>query len=106
MVPVRHQLRPPKHSMLWGPIPRYKVKIGVARGAYTQALLRGAEAWVTLPENRWPKAWTGMFRRPVVRLVLALYGHADAAGFWEEHCEEKLKSVGFERLAEEWQGVF
>ena len=48
----------------------------------------------------------GNLRRPVVKLVLALYGHADAGGFWEEHCEEALLSVGFERLAEEWQGVF
>ncbi len=66
----------------------------------------GAETWVTLPENRWPKHWKGKFHRPVVRLVLALYGHADAGGFWEAHCEEKLLSIGWERLAEEWQGVF
>ncbi len=46
------------------------------------------------------------FRRPVVQLILALYGHADAGGFREEHCEGKLVSIGLERLAEEWQGVF
>ncbi len=84
----------------------YKVKTGDARGAYTQSRLRGAETWVALPENRWPKAWKGKYRRPVVRLILSLYGHADAGGFWEEHCEEQLLSDGFERLAEEWQGVF
>ncbi len=85
-----------------GSLPGYKVKTGDARGAYTQPLLRGAET----RENRWPKHWKGKFRRPVVKFVLALYGHADAGGFWEEHCEEKVKSVGLERLAEEWQGVF
>ena len=37
---------------------------------------------------------------------MPLYGHADAGGFWEAHCEEKLLSIGFERLAEEWQGVY
>ena len=89
-----------------GSLPGYKVKTGDARGAYTQSLLRGAETWVTLPENRWPKSWKGKYRRPVVRLILALYGHTDAGGFWEEHCEEKLLLVGFVRLAEEWPGVF
>ncbi len=38
--------------------------------------------------------------------MLALYGHADAGGFWEAHCEEKLVSVGWTRLAEEWPGTF
>ena len=89
-----------------GSLPGYRVKTGDARGAYTQALLLGAETWVALPENRWPKHWIGKFHRPVVRLILALYGHADAGGFWEAHCEEKLLSIGFTRLAEEWQGVF
>ena len=39
-------------------------------------------------------------------MVLALYGHADAGGFWEAHSKEKLKSIGFTSPAEEWQGVF
>ena len=73
----------------YGSLPGYTVKTGDARGAYTQALLLGAETWVTLPENRWPKHWKGKYSRPVVRLVLALYGHADAWGFWEAHCEEE-----------------
>ena len=65
----------------YGSLPGYAVKTGDARGAYTQALLLGAETWVTLPENRWPKHWIGKYSRPVVKLVLALYGHADAGGF-------------------------
>ena len=72
----------------YGSLPRYTVKTGDAKGAYTQALLLAAETGVTLPEK-------------VVKLVLALYGHADAGGFWEAHCEEKLLSIGFARLAEE-----
>ncbi len=49
-------------------LPGYAVKTGDAKGAYRQALLRGAETWVTLPENRWPKHWKGKFHRLVVRL--------------------------------------
>ena len=38
----------------FGSFPGYTVKTGDAKGAYTQALLPGAETWVTLPENRCP----------------------------------------------------
>ena len=46
------------------------------------------------------------FREPVVQLILALCGHTDAGGFWEEHCEEHLFSIDYTRLAEEWPGVY
>ena len=36
--------------------------------------------------------------------MLALYGHADAGGFWEEHCENA--SISYARIAEEWPEVF
>ena len=89
-----------------GSLPGYIVKTGDARGAYTQSLLEGVAMWVTLPENRWPKHWIGNLRNPVVLLVLALYGHADAGTFWEDHCGDKLMSVEYAKLAEEWPGVF
>ena len=89
-----------------GSMPGYLVKNGDAIGAFTQALLLGAETWVSLPENRWPKHWWGKFTRPMVRLILALYGHTDAGGFWEAHCIEQLAKIGFSSLAEEWPGVF
>jgi hypothetical protein len=34
-----------------------------------------------------------------------LYGHPDAWGFWEEHCEEGLTAVGFGPI-ESWKSVF
>ena len=76
MAPARLPLRPPK------PLRGYVVKTGDARGAKKQSLLQGVETWVTLPEYRWPKNWRKKLWRPFVRLVLALYGHAGAGGFW------------------------
>ena len=52
-------------------------------------------ARVRLPEERWPKGWRGKYKDPVVNLVLALYGHPDSGGFWEQHCENMLKEAGF-----------
>src|ERR1051326_1284206 len=43
--------------------------------------------------------YTTLFRsQPVVRLVLALYGHPDSGGYWEKHPEKHLKSVGFNEV--------
>ena len=64
--------------------------------AYTQTTLKGTETWVRLPKNRWPPGWAGKYKDPVVKLRLALYGHPDSGGFWEQHCERMLKEVGFE----------
>ena len=48
--------------------------------AYVQALFTGVPTWISLPRNRWPKAWEGKYQNPVVPLVLALYGHPDSGG--------------------------
>ena len=40
-----------------------------------------------------------------MKLVLALYGHPDAGGFWEQHCEKALRAVGFEQCPK-WKCVF
>ena len=60
-----------------------------AEQAYVQAKLLGAETWVALPEEAWPKDWfksdgTPKYRRPVVRLIQALYGHPDSGAFLGE----------------------
>ena len=38
-------------------------------------------------------------------LVLALYGHPDAGGYWEEKCEESVTQCGWEKV-EDWPSVF
>ena len=67
-----------------------------AEQAYTQAKLGGTPTWVRLPKSAWPKAWHSMnLKDPVCPLVLALYGHPDAGGFWEKHAEAALATEGF-----------
>ena len=38
-------------------------------------------------------------------LKLALYGHPDAGGYWERHCEEHLASVGFVPVLD-WRSTY
>eukprot|EP00969_Alexandrium_andersonii_P119254 5272012-Alexandrium_andersonii.AAC.1 len=71
-----------------------------------RARLKGKVTWVRLPEHEWPQEWKDRgLQDPVVPLVLALYGHPDAGGYWERHCEEHLKAVGFTPV-KEWKSCF
>ena len=79
----------------YGCQPGYTVEQNDGVQAYTQALMKGTDTWVELPPDRWPKAWIGKFKRPVVKLRIALYGHPDSGGLWEIHCETQLLAVGF-----------
>ena len=36
-------------------------------------------------------------------LRLALFGHPDAGGRWEAHCEGKILALGFVKIAGEWK---
>ena len=86
-----------------GSLDGYRFRYGDAKGAYTQSYLLGVDTWVALPENRWPKHWRGKYKNPLVPLILALYGHPDAGGCWEAHCEGKILALGFVKIAEEWK---
>ena len=39
-------------------------------------------------------------RNPVFPLIKALYGHPDAGGFWEKHCEKQLLAEGWTKILE------
>ena len=75
-----------------------------AEQAYTQSKLGGDPSCVRLPREQWLESWKNMgdLVRP---LILALYGHLDAGGYWEAHCESHLKSVGFTPIGE-WRSCF
>ena len=90
----------------FGLLPGHSIQIADGESAYTQAKLGGDLTYIRIPRERWPAEWTKKYTDPVVPLVLALYGHPDAGGFWELHCEKSLLSVGFERAAPEWKSVF
>ena len=76
-----------------------------AEQAYIQADMRGCETWVSLLDwQECPDAFPGDvvkdMRRPVVPMNKALYGHPKAGLYWEKHCDERLRKVGFEPIPE------
>ena len=90
----------------YGLLPGNRSEQSDAEQAYTQSLLRGTLTWVILPRDRWPPEWATLgLKNPVVPLYLALYGHPDAGGYWEAHCEKHLLSVGFAPISE-WRSCF
>ena len=53
---------------------------GLARGTGSMRipkLLSKDQTWIRTPKNRCPKEWIGKRKDPVIRLVLAVYGHPD-----------------------------
>ena len=67
-----------------------------------------------LPEELWPDSWwvtsangtrVPKYKRPVVRLQRALYGHPDAGTYWEMHCDDCLRRVGFEPV-DNWPSCY
>ena len=75
-----------------------------ARQAYVRSELGGTDTWVELPKELQPESWAG-FRRPVCRLLMALYGHPDAGGYWEREFFKIATAGGFEPV-DSWRSVF
>ena len=91
----------------YGCLPGHGVKLEDAIQAYIQAVLTGPPCWVELPEDAWPDDIDfRKFRRPVVRLVKALYGHPDSGTMWEQHCDRKVRELDFVPVGEEWPSMY
>ena len=76
-------------------------------GPIFMLILSGVPCWVELPDEAWhPSANKHKFRRPVCRLVKALYGHPDAETMWEQHCHTAVQKVGFKPLGQEWPSLY
>ena len=81
----------------YGMLPGHDIEVADADQAYTQSYLEGpVQTWVAIPKEQWPQKWLddGMVN-PVCPLVLSLYGHPDAGGHWERHCDSVLQSKGW-----------
>ena len=91
----------------YGCLSGHGVKLADAIQAYIQAVLTGPPCWVELPEDAWPDDIDfRKFRRPVVRLVKALYGHPDSGTMWEQHCDRKVRELDFVPVGEEWPSMY
>ncbi|MCP4364474.1 MAG: hypothetical protein GY800_04175, partial [Planctomycetes bacterium] len=84
----------------------HDVQIADAVQAYIQAELHGDACWACLPDEARPADWKGKYRKPVVRLVKALYGHPDSGTMWERHCDKHVQTVGFKPIGPEWPSVY
>ena len=89
----------------YGCMPGHCIQQADADQAYVQADLKGTPCWICLPPEQRPAAWS-KFRRPVCRLVKALYGHPDSGTYWEQHCDQMVKRVGFAPIGEEWPSCY
>ena len=88
-----------------GCLPANDAQMADAIQAYIQAKLFGVPCWVELPDEVWhPSANRHKFRRPVCRLVKALYGHPDAGAMWEQHCAILIFPSGSNTAARDLRG--
>ncbi len=94
-----------KAADCYGLAPGNDVQIADAEQAYIQAELSGTPCWICLPPEARPASWS-KFRKPVVQLRKALYGHPDSGTFWEQHCDKSVKKVGFEAIDEAWPSCY
>ena len=79
------------------------------------SLSKGTQTWIHLPPEAWEHApppvrqWYDKnkhkFQHPVFRLRKALYGHPDSGTYWEQHCDEALKTVGFHPIPQ-WNSCY
>jgi hypothetical protein len=56
--------------------------------------------WVSLPKDWWPPEWFDkngqpLFKKPVVELVLSLYGHPESGALWDKHLKKALVELGY-----------
>ena len=73
----------------YGSMPGHIIETADGEQAYPQARMSSStKTWIRLPYHRWPQSWKdAKLWDPVVEMRQALYGHPDAGGYWERHCE-------------------
>ena len=84
-------------TIAFGMLENHKVTSADAVKAYLQALLKSlAKTWIRLPRQVWPSEWlyedgSPRYRKPVIELLQALYGHPEAGSHWQQQFEEAIK---------------
>ena len=97
-----------KAADAYGMFEGHDVELADGESAYTQALLGGTPTWIRIPKDQWPQKWIddGM-EDPVCPMILALYGHPDAGGWWEQHCHKALLLGGWTPIKNgSWKSVY
>ena len=97
-----------KAADAYGMFEDHDVELADGESAYTQALLGGTPTWVRIPKHQWPQKWIDdKMEDPVCPMILALYGHPDAGGWWEQHCHKALVSGGWQPIKNgSWKSVY
>ena len=81
-------------SVAYGGLKGNKSTTADAVRAYCQSDLNAKHpTYVEFPRHLCPREWLHM-RRPVCRLIKALYGHPEAGGHWERHLEKIVIALG------------
>ena len=105
-----------KAADIYGLLPGHNEEQADAEQAYIQSkigdrLVAGVKSlhdlprtWVRLPREQWPESWA-KFHDPVCPLILALYGHPESGGWWEDHAHQQLVSVGFTEIPN-WKSCY
>ncbi len=102
-----------KTADAYGLFPGHACEQADGESAYTQSVLKGEATWVRLPRERWPASWyrggdtsKPLYADPVCRLILSLYGHPDAGGYWEKHCHQHPLAIGSTIAKEDWMSWY
>ena len=74
-----------------------------AEKAYIQSRIKQPgrnSTWVSLPKDWWPPEWFDknglpLFKKPVVELILSLYGHPESGALWDKHLKKALVELGY-----------